>query len=255
MAKRTVGIFSLSFCLLSLLLTVGPLAKEIPDYQGFVSDYANLLSGSERTSLEMKLREFNSSTSTQIAVLTINSLEGETIEDFAIRVAEKWKVGQKGLDNGAIFLISKNDHRLRIEVGQGLEGIIPDIIAGRIINNIIVPEFKAGNFSRGIDGGVEAMMSAAKQEYDAIPGKPPTAAGRSGRTVGNLIYLLIMAAFLPVFIFGGLSRRRRGLFWGGPFGGFFMGGGGFGGHSSGGGGGFSGFGGGSFGGGGASGGW
>jgi len=185
----------------------------------------------------MKLREFNSSTSTQIAVLTINSLEGEPIEDFAIRVAEKWKVGQKGLDNGAILLISKNDHRLRIEVGQGLEGIIPDIIAGRIINN-----------------GVEAMMSAAKQEYDAIPSKSADS-GRRGTKIGNLIYLLIMAAFLPVFIFGGLSRRRRGLFWGGPFGGFHIGGGGFGGHSSSSGGGFSGFGGGSFGGGGASGGW
>lgn len=254
MSGLTLKRSALALLLVFFLLTAISIARDIPDYQGFVSDYANLLSGSERTSLEMKLREFNSSTSTQIAVLTINSLEGEPIEDFAIRVAEKWKVGQKGLDNGAILLISKNDHRLRIEVGQGLEGIIPDIIAGRIINNIIVPEFKAGNFSAGIGKGVEAMMSAAKQEYDAIPSKSADS-GRRGTKIGNLIYLLIMAAFLPVFIFGGLSRRRRGLFWGGPFGGFHIGGGGFGGHSSSSGGGFSGFGGGSFGGGGASGGW
>jgi uncharacterized protein len=237
------------------LLTAISMARDIPDYQGFVSDYANVLSASEKASLETKLREFNTSTTTQIAVLTINSLEGEAIEDFGIRVAEKWKVGQKGLDNGAILIVAKDDHRLRIEVGYGLEGAIPDIIAGRIIDNLIVPEFKAGNFSGGIDRGVEAIMSAAKQEYDAIPDKPPTAAGRTGRTVGNLIYLLIMAAFLPLFILGGMFRRRRGLFWGGPFGGFFMGGGSFGGHSSSGGGSFSGFGGGSFGGGGASGSW
>jgi len=255
MLGEKARIFGVGFLLLWVVLTVTSAARDIPNYRGFVSDYAGLLSGSERTALEMKLREFNTSTTTQIAVLTVNSLEGETIEDFAIRVAEKWKVGQKGLDNGAILIISKTDHRLRIEVGYGLEGIIPDIIAGRIIDNIIVPEFKAGNFSGGIDRGVEAMMSAAKQEYDAIPGKPPTAAGRSGRTVGNLIYVLIMAAFLPIFILGGLSRRRRGLFWGGPFGGFHIGGGSFGGHSSSSGGSFSGFGGGSFGGGGASGSW
>ncbi|MFQ5869739.1 MAG: TPM domain-containing protein [Candidatus Zixiibacteriota bacterium] len=247
MLNEKVRIFGVSFLLLWVLLTVTSVAREIPDYQGFVTDYANVLSPSEKASLETKLREFDASTTTQIAVLTINSLEGETIEGFAIRVLEKWKVGQKGLDNGAILVVSKDDRRLRIEVGYGLEGVIPDIIAGRIINNIIVPEFKAGNFSGGINRGVEAMMSAAKEEYDAIPGK---------RTTGNPIPFLIFLAVAVIFgIFGGISRRRKGLFWGGRFDGFFIGGGDFGGHSSGGGGGFGGFGGGGGGGGGASGGW
>lgn len=256
MVGKRVGNLSIPFLFLSLLVIAIAAAREIPDYQGFVSDYANLLSSSEKNSLEMKLREFNSSTSTQIAVLIINSLQGDPIEDFGIRVAENWKVGQKGLDNGAILIVAKDDRRLRIEVGYGLEGVIPDIIAGRIINNIIVPEFKAGNFSAGIDRGVEAIMAAARKDYGAIPGKPPTAAGGGRRAVGNLIYLLLMAVFFPIFFFGGMSRRRRRIFWGGPFGGFYMGGGRFGGHSSKGGfGGFGGFGGGSFGGGGASGSW
>jgi uncharacterized protein len=254
MARRTRTDLPLVLFLLWFLLTPPSVAGDIPDYQGFVSDYADLMSGAERATLERKLRAFNSSTSTQIAVLTVNSLEGEAIEDFAIRVAEKWKVGQKGLDNGAILIIAKDDRRLRIEVGYGLEGAIPDIIAGRIIDNIIVPEFKSGNFSGGIDRGVEAIMSAAKKEYDAIPDKaPPSGRGGATRGIASMIFMLFIFTF---FILAGVSRRRRKVFWAGPFGGFWLGGGRFGGHSSKGGlGGFSGFGGGSFGGGGASGGW
>ena len=96
-------------------------------------------------------------------------MQGEPLEDFSLQVAEAWKVGQKDLDNGAILLIAKNERKIRIEVGYGLEGSLTDMLSGRIIRDMIVPAFKAGNFDQGVAGGVAAMMAAVKGEYQAQP--------------------------------------------------------------------------------------
>ena len=133
--------------LLILLVVCLPLpvaALDVPALQGRVNDYAGMLAPATERHLDAALQDLERSDSTQIVVLTIASLEGDSLEDFSIRVAEQWRIGHKGLDNGAILLIAKADRKLRIEVGYGLEGRLTDLMAGRIIANVIVPYFKNG---------------------------------------------------------------------------------------------------------------
>lgn len=160
--------------LLLLFMTAGKLhALDIPQLSGRVNDYASILSPVTIEQLENSLETFEREQSTQIVVLTIPSLQNESLEDFSIRVAEEWKIGQAGLDNGAILLVARQERKIRIEVGYGLEGSLTDLVSGRIIRNIIVPEFKKGNFDRGVVAGVSAMMDAARGEFSAadIPTK------------------------------------------------------------------------------------
>jgi uncharacterized protein len=264
-------------------------ARDVPALKGHVNDYAAMLSQAGQRQLEAVLTDLEQKDSTQIVVLTIPSLEGDSLEDFSIRLAEAWKIGQKGTDNGAILLIVKNDRKIRIEVGYGLEGRLTDLMSGRIIREVIAPQFKMGRFDQGITEGVAAMIDVVKGEYSAAdhPRQPRQAhhgvplvaifglffliniLGRTNRilgaTAGAVLFPIAGALFfslgpllllglIPVGIVVGLLL---GLFGGssyrggGYWGGGFGGGGGF---SSGGFGGFSG-GGGGFGGGGASGGW
>src|SRR5262249_34191838 len=144
-------------CFLLLFFAAPALAIDAPPLKGRVNDYAGLLPRDREAALEQKLAQFENTTGHQIAVLTIPSLEGEDIEGFGIKVADKWKIGQKGFDNGAILIIAPKDRRLRIEVGYGLEGVLPDAIANRIIQEIIVPRFKAGDYPGGIEAGVDAI--------------------------------------------------------------------------------------------------
>jgi uncharacterized protein len=113
--------------------------------------------------LGQKLEAFEKETTNQIAVLLIPSLQGDSLEDFSIRLAEKWKIGQKGRNNGAILLIVKNERKLRIEVGYGLEGALPDALSGSIIRNEIGPQFEEGRFYAGIEAGLNAIMAATKE--------------------------------------------------------------------------------------------
>ena len=154
--------------LIFLLLCVPGFALEVPERpDGRVTDKTGTLSGGEIAALEQKLATFERETTNQIAVLLIPSLAGDSLEDYSIRLAEKWKIGQKGKNNGAILLVVKNDRKLRIEVGYGLEGALPDALAGSIIRNEIAPRFKEGQFYGGIDAGVTAIMAATKGEYKA----------------------------------------------------------------------------------------
>jgi uncharacterized protein len=197
---------------------------------------------------------FERETSNQIAVLLIPSLEGDSLEDYSIRLAEKWKIGQAGRNNGVILLAVKNDRKLRIEVGYGLEGALPDALAGTIIRNEIAPRFKEGRFYQGIDAGVNSIIAATKGEYKARPKKKSS-------PIEFWLPFLIPVAFIVFFILAASQARRRHYHSGSSRGwnsgrGFFGGGpflGGSGGWSSGGDS-FSG-GGGDFGGGGASGDW
>jgi len=228
--------------LASLVLPAAAEALDIPRSEGYVTDRANLLSGSTVVRLDQALADFERSDSTQIAILTIPSLEGEVLEEYSLKVAEDWKIGQKGKDNGALLLIAKAEHKIRIEVGYGLEGRLTDLLAGRIIDNEITPRFKQGDFDGGIRAGVAAMMEAVRGEYQGT-GRPATRHKRN--PWGTLLLLLFLGPGM-MFLRSPRGRGRHGGFWFGGFGG--GGGGGFGGGGFGGGGG-------GFGGGGSSGGW
>jgi uncharacterized protein len=235
------------FPLLVLALLFAPQcaawALKVPAAEGYVNDTAGMLSPTTVLKLDHFLKNFEKSDSTQIVVLTVPSLEGEPLEDYSMKVAETWGIGQKGKDNGALLLIAKKEHKIRIEVGYGLEGRLTDLIAGRIVDNIIEPAFRAGDFDGGVINGVAAMAQAVRGEYK---GTGHTDRRRERHPLGFLGLLLFFAPWL-IFLGGGRSRRRR-------YPGFWIGGPPFGGGGFGGGGGFSG-GGGGFGGGGASGGW
>ena len=154
-------------CLLVFAAAATAAALDVPRLEGHVNDYAGMLSPADRQQLEALLTDFERKDSTQIVVLTIPSLQGDALEDFSMRVAEAWKIGRKKVDNGAILLIAKNDRKIRIEVGYGLEGRLTDLMAGRIIRNVIAPQFKAGRFDQGISDGVAAMIGVVRGEYSA----------------------------------------------------------------------------------------
>jgi len=152
-----------------LFLCIHPAqALEVPPLKGRINDYAGILTPATAYQLEDMLQKFEATESTQIVLLTVPSLEGASLEDFSLRVVEAWKPGQKKLDNGALLLIAKNDRKLRIEVGYGLEGKLTDLVSGRIIRDIITPRFKEGNFDQGVTDGIAALIAAAKGEFTNI---------------------------------------------------------------------------------------
>ena len=228
----------------------------MPELRSRVVDRAGVLSPQTKRSLEQSLEQFEARTGHQIVVHVTPSLEGLTIEEYSLRIAEAWKIGQKGLDNGVILTVAPNERELRIEVGYGLEGVLPDAVGARIIREQITPEFRAGNLEGGILAGVSAIEAAAQGEQLPLPKRSPRddfdTVAFWFKVFWILLILGIFVARTPLLwmLLGvpGSPRYRRygGGGWGG--GGFGGGGGGFGG------GGFSG-GGGSFGGGGASGRW
>ena len=223
----------------------------IPEQGGYwVHDEANILSQSAKMEIESMILAERDSTSNQIGVLIVPSLEGEVLEEFSLRVAEKWKIGQKGKDNGVLLLIALKEHSLRIESGYGMEGTLTDAIASRIDRNEIAPRFRAGDFDGGVRAGVSAIIKAVKGEYKND--NPRQTRRKSSRTspLATIIIIIII-----IIIASRRNRRGGGGYW--SSGGGFMGPmGGFGGGSSGGdSGGFSGGdfgGGGGFGGGGSS---
>lgn len=137
------------------------LALDVPYLSGRINDTANMLSSGVVVELEEMLKAYEDSTTNQIVLLTIPSLEGESLEDYSLRVAETWKLGQKGVDNGVLLLIARDDRKLRIEVGYGLEASVTDAISTMIINGIITPRFKQGDFEGGIREGLIALTKAA----------------------------------------------------------------------------------------------
>ncbi len=234
-----------------LIIFIGNLLAqpEIPTLNNYATDLTGTLNSSELAQLNGELKTFEDQTSNQIVFLMIPTLDGYSLEMYSYETADKNKIGTTENNNGILFLIVKNDRKFRIEVGYGLEGALPDALAGSILRNEVKPYLKRGNFYGGIKAGIDAIISATKGEYTA---KTQPKQDDDGRGFGFIIYLII---FILMAIFG---RGRRGGFLGALLLGSMLGGsgrssgGGFGGF--GGGGGFSG-GGGGFGGGGASGGW
>ena len=254
--------------LLLLLVALAPslLAKEPPPTPTqWFTDEAGLISASDGAALNEKLRAFEQSSGAQFIIYIFKSLDGDPLEDFTIRCAEKWKVGNKKYDNGLILFVFVQERKFRIEVGYGLEGAVTDAFSSDVLRNYLTPHFRQGDFAGGLNAATDAIMAKIRGEEPPRPPVNPEPTSRRGaeRAAGTIppiaiLFLIIFALFIvprlilprgagcggcfwPMFFLGGGGRGST--FGGGGFGGFGGGGGGF----SGGGGGF--------GGGGASGGW
>jgi len=255
--------------LLVCFFSLGVMAQDVlpkPNPPRLVTDAANVLSPEQVEILEHKLVALDDSSSNQIAVVLIKSLGDYGIEEYANKLFREWGIGHKGTNNGVLILAAIDDRKIRIEVGYGLEGAIPDIITASIIRNDIAPNFKDQNYYRGIDNAINSLSKAAVGEYKVKKAKK----GNNGKAGGSILgFLMIVVVIIILAIIkgsrgggprGGMTSRNgfgdiaTGMLLGSLLGGGgSRGGGGWGG--GGGGGGFGGFGGGSSGGGGASGGW
>ncbi len=231
---------------LIFLFSISALAFKVPSLTGPVVDQAKVINYDDEKLASEIIRKLYDSGQAQLVLVTIPSLEGQTIEQVGIQIADQWKLGSKDKDNGILLIAAVEDRAVRIEVGQGLEGTIPDAIANRIIEDIIVPTIRSSNLSSGLITGVVAI--AQKIDPTIIQHSNKNAFNRnrlSGRDIGGgfgflfFVIIILIIKFLN-FITGGRigGRRFRGSHWGGGggFGGGFGGSGGFGG----GGGGFSG---------------
>jgi uncharacterized protein len=237
----------------------GQTIPERPSPPKLVNDFAGIMQSSEVATLEQKLVAFNDSNSTQIAIVTIKSIEGYDIADYAFKLGEKWGVGQKGKDNGILIVVAPNDRKVFIATGYGAEEYVTDAMARRIIEQKFKPSFKNNNYYQGLEDGTNDIIDLLTGKFKAEPQE------KIGKHKGSFlkIIVIIIIIILLIKIFGGGNRgggrtfnSSGPIFWGG-MGGFGrgFGGGSSGGFGGGGGGGFGGFGGGSFGGGGAGGSW
>jgi len=262
--RRFVFRIILILSLLSVLAATGYGQADLPMPRNHVEDYANVINDSDEHSLNGVLQELEQKTGAQYIVLTVLSTGGLPIEQFSIELAEKWKLGQKGKDNGMLFVLSKNDRKWKFEVGYGLEGFITDLYCGRVGRDVLVPYLREGDYSRGIyQANLQIIQRIATEAGVSLTGMPKiTPAPVRDRRRGLPCCSALPILFFMLLIFGGMGRGmgwwfflpfmmggfgghggygRSGSFGGGSFGGGF---GGFGGGMGGG-----------FGGGGASGGW
>lgn len=229
---------------LLFLLPYSTQAQDIPpkpEPARFVNDYVHILSADQQADIEHKLKVFEDSTSNQIVVVVVSSTKGYDPFEYALALGRKWGVGSKEFNNGIVLLIAKEDHKVFIATGYGLEGVLPDATCKQIVENDIIPYFKTNDYYRGIVNGVDDIMAAIKGEYKSQHKK----SGSSGKSIFAWIFIIIF------ILVGFLAKSRGGRRWGGTYYG-----GGYGrGWTSSSGGNSSSFGGGSFGGGGAGGSW
>ena len=188
-----------------LTIAAASAALEVPQLRGRVSDYANVLQPDQASALESQLAQLERDTGHQVAVLTVPTLDGEDIEGFSIRVAESWKIAKKGFDNGVILLVAVKDRRLRLEVGYGLEGVLPDAIAKRITADYIVPHFRQQDYGGGIVAGINAVDKILRKEP-----LPEAALKKDQSRGGNLSFPVMLAiTFAVLFVFAMLWLGLR----------------------------------------------
>ncbi len=257
MALTPVRLASWWFALAIPLLASGAAEVIPPPPRNHLNDYAGIVRRDTVTQLNAELAQFERDTSNQIVVAIFPRMQSaSSVEDYTVRVAQSWAVGQRDRRNGAVLFVFQETRDVRIVTGYGLEGALPDALAKQIIENEIIPRFRAGDFDGGVTAGVRAMVAATRGEYRGTGRTVATGAQGRGGGFGSLPFLIMFFVILALMFRGSrrnavYGRRGRRVMWGGgPWGGGWGGGGG----SSGGGGSFGG-GGGSFGGGGAGGRW
>ena len=202
MRRIGTGLISLSVL---LFLTAGTVsALTFPDPQGYVNDFAQLLSPQSKSQLEEQLSKLEKETTVQVAVVTVNSLEGNSVEEYASKLFETWGIGKKEKDNGVLFLVAKDDRKMRIEVGYGLENIITDSRAGRILDNNVIPAFKGNNYEKGITDGVNAIE---KYIRDGTP-PAPFEENPVRDTFESFFFALIFISIFGTYLFGFMARSK-----------------------------------------------
>ncbi len=192
----------------------------VPALKTRVTDLTQTLSQSQQAQLEQKLAAFEAKKGSQIVVLIVPSTQPEDIAQYAIRVVEKWKLGRKKVDDGILVLVAKSDRKIRIEVGYGLEGPIPDLTAKRVISEVIAPKFKRGDFFGGMDAGVDKLISLVDGEPLPLPEREPGSPAFSGKNIESLLPMLLFGALIT----GLVLRSMFGTFFGSTLNGGLVGG-------------------------------
>jgi uncharacterized protein len=197
------------FLLLGLALAVGPAAAQdlvkVPPLTARVTDLTNTLSPAEREALDAKLAAWEAQTGNQLVVLMLPSTQPEAIAAYSIRVAEAWKIGHKGKDNGAVFLIAKNDRKNRIEVGYGLEGVLTDVTTRRILAETVAPYFRNNQFPQGINAGVDQVIAVVNKGEPLADSPAVEAPQRKSGGISFETILILLFVVVPVI--GGILRR------------------------------------------------
>jgi uncharacterized protein len=187
----------------------GALALDLPALTGRVVDQANILSPDERAALVAKLKDLEDKSGIQLVVATVSSLGGQEIEPYANQLFRAWKLGEAKKNNGVLFLIAPNEHRMRIEVGYGLEGTLTDATSSIIIANAVAPRFKAGDFNGGVARGVDDIITTLTTDSADWQKRPEFRAKDSSDVAGGVAALLVIAVFIFVFIL--IARSRGGV--------------------------------------------
>jgi uncharacterized protein len=260
--QKGIRVVLLAALAASALVATASAAPNYPKLTGRVTDQAGLLSASDKADIESELAAIEQTSTDQIAIVTVNSLDGYSIEDYGIGLARQWGIGQKGKDNGILLIVAPNDHKVRIEVGRRLEPFMTDTMSALIIHNAILPKFRRGDYAGGIKDGVRDIKTVLLGDPEEV--KRRAAGGRTPHDdptamMHLLVFFLIVALIMWINYrnaramgpgMPGSPRRRGGIIFipggSGSWGGGWSGGGGGGGWSGGGG---------DFGGGGASGSW
>ena len=199
----------ISSLIFSFLLSVPLLALDVPPLSGRIVDLDHLLPSDVAASLSSELEAHERKTGNQVVVLTLPSLEGESLEEYSHRVATTWKLGQKGTDNGVLLLIVPGERRVRIEAGYGLEGVLTDARSAQIIRHEIVPRFRAGDFAGGVTAGAKAIMGTIEGSYVAPQAQPRRAP--SNGAVESLFIAILIGAFVGGALMGGRLKALGGI--------------------------------------------
>lgn len=214
--RSPTPLLAFAFALTLLLIAQRSAAFDVPPLQGPVNDYASLLQPDAKGRLAAELSSFEQRTGHQLAVLTVESLGGLTVEDYSMRVVEAWRLGRADADDGLLLLIARRDRKIRIEVGHGLEGVVPDAIAARVIREIAVPAFRQGEMSQGIEATMKAIMVAC-DNGGILPPAPrderlPRLMEQTTRVLVGIIAILAIAPFIlfPLGFAWALYRHLRG---------------------------------------------
>jgi uncharacterized protein len=201
--RRTWLLFALALALIAATTS----ARDVPYLSGHVNDTAGMIPSEVRNRIEATLADFEKQTGAQVAVLTIDSLDGEVLEDYSIRVAQTWKLGRKGVDDGALLLIAKGDRKMRIEVGYGLEPKLTDLQCKRILDDVIRPAFRGGDFGAGLAAGVDAIIGTIEGK-DVIPARASSDSGSVSdlpvgpKLIASLVFLVVVGLFSALALLG-----------------------------------------------------